>query len=82
MYFPITSILFDYNGIITEIKEDKNKNINFYDSKIQDVCNIFADMIKEDPKTLYFINPEEEVISTKTIEKEEDIIILIIFQLE
>ena len=61
MYVEITTILFDYNGVITEINKDKNKNFNFYDGKIQEVCNIFADMINEEPKTLYFLNPEEEV---------------------
>ena len=49
MYVPITKILFDYNGVVTEIKKDKNKNI--FHCKIQDICKIFADMIKEDPKT-------------------------------
>ena len=67
MYVPITKILFDYNGVITEIKKDKNKNIFHF--KIQEICKIFADMIKEDPKTLYFINPEQEVNSTKSIEQ-------------
>ena len=69
MYVEITTILFDYNGVITEINKDKNKNFNFYDGKIQEACNIFADMINEEPKTLYFLNPEEEVNGTKTIEE-------------
>ena len=69
MYVEITTILFDYNGVITEINKDENKNFNFYDGKIQEVCNIFADMINEEPKTLYFLNPEEEVNSTKKIEE-------------
>lgn len=29
MYVEITTILFDYNGVITEINKDQYQNINF-----------------------------------------------------